>query len=75
MQGDSQLVRSSEGEVSCSGTPRNTPIDLATFRLHSNPLYLLSYADLNGRPTRLFNTGDGGAMTLQEAEIVPLLRC
>ena len=45
MEGDSQLVRSSQGEVSCSGIPRyhqEPGIELATFRLHLNSLYLLS---------------------------------
>ena len=48
MQGDSQLVRSDQGETSHSGTPRYSArrsrgIELATFRLPVNPSYLLSY--------------------------------
>ena len=34
MQGDSQLVKRVQGEVSCSG------IELANFRLPVNPLYV-----------------------------------
>ena len=45
MQGDSQLIWSVKGEVSCSGTPRQEEpgIKLATFQLPPNPLYLLSH--------------------------------
>ena len=42
MQGDSHLTRSSQGEVS----PRHSEepgVELATFRLPANPLYLLSH--------------------------------
>ncbi|CAL8333802.1 unnamed protein product [Arctogadus glacialis] len=45
MQGDSQLVGSSQGEVPCSGTPRHSEepgIEVATLWLPGNPLYLLS---------------------------------
>ena len=40
-QGDSQLVRTIEGEVSCSGPPRHSRTGRA-FRLQKSPLYLLS---------------------------------
>ena len=50
MQCDSQLVRSSQGIVSRSGTRRRSGyeepgIELATFRLQVNLRYLLSFAD------------------------------
>ena len=42
--GDSQLVESSWGEASCSDTEEEEEpgIELATFLLPANPLYLLS---------------------------------
>ena len=47
MQGDRQLVRSSQGEASCSGAPQHSArrsrggIELASFHLHLHLLYLL----------------------------------
>ena len=62
IQGDSQLVRSSQGEVPCSGTPRHSRrspgIELATLQLPANPLYPLSYC-LPARPCSGFLAGSG----------------
>ena len=51
MRGDSQLVRRRQVEVSRSGTPqrsarRSRGIELATFRLPTSTLYLLSHVML-----------------------------
>ena len=53
-QGDSQLVRSSEGETSGSGTLTPEPgIELATDRLPANPAYLLLPPSPPGTPAQL----------------------